>query len=164
MSNVDLTPTLIDGAGLPVPGHMQGRSFWSLLTKGDYSPRDEIFAEKTFHTAYEPMRAIRTRTHKLIVNFEVGLAFDVPGDVMQSPIYPRIVPELNRPRGHVELYDLTSDPWERTNLAGQPEAAELGVELRHRLHQWMIETNDPILHGAIGSPFRARAVDRLLAN
>jgi hypothetical protein len=92
------------------------------------------------------------------------LAYDVPGDVMQSPIYPLLAPELNRPRDHVELYDLAGDPWERTNLAGRPESAEIEAELRRRLYRWMQETNDPLLGGPVSSPFRTTAVDRLLAN
>jgi arylsulfatase A-like enzyme len=153
LSNVDVVPTLLDGLGLPSPDSLQGRSFWPLLTEGRYGPRTEVFAEKTFHTAYEPMRAIRTPTHKLIVNFEVGLAFDVPGDVMQSPIYPLLVPELNRVRDHVELYDLAEDPWERVNLAGRKDVAELEADLRIRLQRWMVDTEDPLLAGPVSSPY-----------
>src|SRR5258707_6931669 len=64
VSNVDVTPSLLDALGLPVPAAVQGRSFWPLLTGDDYVARDQIFAEKTFHTYYEPMRAIRTLDHK----------------------------------------------------------------------------------------------------
>jgi hypothetical protein len=110
------------------------------------------------------MRAIRTSTHKLIVNFEVGLAFDVPGDVMQSPIYPALVAELNRPRDQIELYDLIDDPLEQNNRAGRPELASFESDLRRRLSRWMRDTNDPLLDGPIASNFRNSAMNRLLAN
>lgn len=161
LSNVDLVPTMLAVLDLPLPGNLQGRSFHGLLTGGSYASRAEVFAEKTFHTAYEPMRAIRTETHKLIVNFEIGLAFDVPGDVMQSPIYPLLISELNRVRDHIELYDLVADPWERVNLAGAPAFAEIERDLRARLVAWMSDTADPLLHGPIDSPY-ARASRSLL--
>jgi arylsulfatase A-like enzyme len=161
LSNVDVTPTLLDALCLPLPTNLQGQSFWPLLRGEAYEPRTAVFAEKTFHTAYEPMRAIRTERHKLIVNFETGLAFDVPGDVMQSPIYPPLIPQLNRVRDHVELYDLAADPWEWSNLAARPELVELEADLLHRLRAWMAETGDPLLSGPIASPFFHESVRRL---
>lgn len=153
LSNVDMVPTLLEALDVPLPANLQGRSFLPLLRGSGGRTRDQVFAEKTFHTAYEPMRAIRTATHKLIVNFEVGLAFDVPGDVMQSPIYPLLLPSLIRVRDHVELYDLGADPWERANVAGQAEHAGVEADLLDRLRRWMVDTADPLLEGSVSSPF-----------
>src|SRR5205814_1855973 len=51
VSNVDVTPTLLDGLGLHVPENLHGVSLWPLLiNRGDYRPRNEVFAEKTYHT------------------------------------------------------------------------------------------------------------------
>lgn len=161
ISNVDVVPTLLEGLGLPAPGNAQGRSFWPLLAGKSYEPRTDIFAEKTFHTAYEPMRAIRTGTHKYIVNLELSTAVDVPADVRESPIYPLMIPELSRVRDHIELYDLGADPWERTNLAGRREVADVESELRARLVQWMRETDDPLLKGPVASPYYHEALRRL---
>lgn len=41
-----------------------------------------------------------------------------------------------------ELYDLHSDPWELTNLARDPDHADVVIELRHRLLNWSIGTED----------------------
>src|SRR5258707_15242747 len=71
VSNVDVTPSLLDALGLPVPAAVQGRSFWPLLAGDHYVARDEIFAEKTFHTYYEPMRSVRTLHPKLIATSAV---------------------------------------------------------------------------------------------
>jgi arylsulfatase A-like enzyme len=161
ISNVDVVPTLLEGLGLPLPGNLQGHSFWPLLAGGRYEPRTEIFAEKTFHTAYEPMRAIRTATHKYIVNLELSTAVDVPGDVRESPIYPLLIRELSRVRDYVELYDLAVDPWEQANIAGDPAVAALEEELRGRLLQWMRETDDPTLEGPVASPYYHKALRRL---
>jgi arylsulfatase A-like enzyme len=162
VSNVDVTPTLFQALDLPPPSNLQGRSLWPLLTSyGSYVPRSEVFAEKTFHTYYEPMRAIRTDHHKLIVNFEVSTRVDVPSDVRQSPIYPLMLDQFDAVRAPIELYDLAEDRWEKNNLAGSTEVASLEAELRERLLDWMRFTNDPLLHGPVASPYYAGAVSWL---
>jgi arylsulfatase A-like enzyme len=161
ISNVDVVPTMLDALGLEQPRNLHGESFWPMLIDAPYLPRAEIFAEKTFHTYYEPMRAVRTATHKYIVNFEVSTVVDVPADVRASPIYPRLILEYSRERPHVELYDLTTDPWEQTNLAGQPDVVKVETNLRHRLLQWMQETQDPLLDGPVASPYYHESIRRL---
>lgn len=163
VSNVDVTPSLLEALGLPVSASVQGRSFWPLLSGSGpaYVPRSEIFAEKTFHTYYEPMRAMRTLEHKLIVNFEVSTAVDVPADVRQSPIYPLTLSEFGAVRPPVELYDLQADPWEQRNLADRPELATIQADLRRRLLRWMEQTDDPLLRGPVASPYYADALTRL---
>jgi hypothetical protein len=54
-----------------------------------------------------------------------------------------------RPR--YELYDLKTDPWEQTNLAGQEAFSSIEQELKGRLVSWMKETSDPLLNGPIQS-------------
>jgi N-sulfoglucosamine sulfohydrolase len=153
LSNVDVMPTILEGLGLPLPENLHGRSFWPLLAGGGYTPRTEVFAEKTFHTYYEPMRCVRTAAHKYIVNFEVSTAVDVPADVRESPVYPLLVEEFSRVRDHIELYDLVTDPVERANLAGRGELAGIEADLRHRLLGWMRDTRDPLLEGPVASPY-----------
>ena len=96
ISNVDVTPTLLRRTR-----HASARptcrvgAFWPLLQGMPFTPRAEVFAEKTFHTYYEPMRAIRTARHKLIVNLEISTSVDVPTDVRESPIYPLMLPRID---------------------------------------------------------------------
>ena len=161
VSNVDIVPTMLEGLGLPLPDTLQGRSIWPLLHGANATPRTEIFAEKTFHTYYEPMRAVRTATHKYIANFEISTAVDVPADVRESPIYPLMLADLDRTRPYVELYDLAADPWEQTNLAGRAEVAATEADLRERLLRWMLETADPLVLGPVASPYYHEALRRL---
>ncbi len=156
ISNVDIVPTILEGLGIPVPKKLHGRSFWPLLTESDYVPRGHIFAEKTFHTAYEPQRAIRTERYKLIWNAEVDI-INVAADIQHSPIFPQMIEELTQERPPFELYDLDQDPVERQNLAGQIAYAEVERDLRKRLLQWMQQTGDPLLEGPIASPYYDRA-------
>lgn len=161
ISNVDIVPTILDAIDGTAPNPLQGRSFWPLLTGGDYTPREEIFAEKTFHTDYEPQRAIRTSRYKLIWNAEVDI-INVAADIQHSPIFPHMIEELTIERPPFELYDLDADPVERDNLAGNPDLADVETDLRERLRDWMQATNDPLLEGPVASPYYYRARRLLL--
>jgi N-sulfoglucosamine sulfohydrolase len=152
INNVDLVPTIIDMLEMTQPKNLQGKSFAPLLRNQPFNARKEIFAEKTFHTAYEPQRAIRTERFKLIWNLEVGI-INVPGDVMRSPIFPEVINAVVAERPQFELYDLLNDPNERINLIDRPEYEEVFNDLRLRLLSWMKETQDPLLAGPITSPF-----------
>jgi N-sulfoglucosamine sulfohydrolase len=152
VSNIDVLPTLLEAAGAPVPDDVQGTS----LLEG----RGAIFAEKTFHSYYDPMRCVRTQRHKLIRNFEQSFAVEVPGDVQAGPIFRADPTRYSRDRpSMVELYDLDADPLEMQNLAGRAEVAPIEEELRDLLSRWMRETRDPLLDGPIPSPSYRSAVE-----
>jgi arylsulfatase A-like enzyme len=159
---VDIVPTLLEGIGLPLPQELHGRSFWPLLQGQSYRANDYIFAEKTFHTAYEPMRGVRSKTHKLIVNFEVDTKVSVPDDIRQGLIYPLMIDDLIGQRDIIELYDLTNDPGEVCNLARDPELAGVEADLKHELLTWMRETDDPLLSGPVASPYYDKTHQSLL--
>jgi N-sulfoglucosamine sulfohydrolase len=145
VSNLDVLPTLMEACGLPIPPGVQGQSL--------FTGRDAVFAEKTFHSYYDPMRCVRTSTHKLIRNFETAFLVEVPGDIQRGPIF-RAHPELystDRP-STVELYDLEADPLEQENLAGGGEFPEIERRLSAELWSWMRETDDPLLRGPVPSP------------
>jgi arylsulfatase A-like enzyme len=153
VSNIDVLPTLLDTAGVPIPETVQGQSFLPLLQGGAYAPRDAIFAEKTYHSYYDPMRGIRTEHHKYIRNFASAFLVEVPGDVQLGPIYRTEVQRyVSATHPAVELYDLVADPYEQHNLAGDGEYGAIERELDARLLNWMEETADPLLTGPIPSP------------
>ncbi|MBN1147007.1 MAG: sulfatase [Anaerolineales bacterium] len=160
ISNVDLLPTILEMLGLVVPEQIQGQSFAKLLRQEAYQRREKLFAEKTFHTAYEPQRAIRTHRYKLIWNVEAGI-INVPGDVMRSPIFPQVIQEVVVERPPFELYDLRNDPLESDNVIDKPEFFPIGADLKAQLYQWMQETGDPILKGPVGSPFYYASLEAL---
>ncbi len=154
ISNVDILPTLLEAVGAPIPDNVQGRSFLPLLAGGPYTRRDAVYAEKTFHDTYNPLRSIRTERHKLIARLEVAHAVEVPGDAMTGGTFATMIPDTLRPAGrHIELYDLKADPLERQDLAGRPEHAQVERDLKRRLLAWMEETDDPLLRGPVASPF-----------
>jgi N-sulfoglucosamine sulfohydrolase len=162
ISNIDCVPTLLELVGVPVPDKVQGRSFAPLLDGKSYRPREEIFTELTYHDYYDPRRAVRTPTHKLIVNFSTANAFMDPSQSWRpssDTVVPRNHAQAYHP--HVELYDLSKDPWEQNDVAGRAEYAAIRESLLKRLQQHLIETKDPILQGAVTSPQHRRAVELL---
>jgi arylsulfatase A-like enzyme len=153
VSNIDVLPTLLEGAGATIPPGIQGRSFLPLLRGDAYEPREAIFAEKTYHSYYDPMRCVRTQRHKYIRNFETGFAVEVPADIQQGPIFRANPSRYSTDRPNVvELYDLEADPLEEHNLAGSPNLKAEEEELSAELWRWMRETDDPLLNGPVASP------------
>ena len=51
-----------------------------------------------------------------------------------------------------QLFDLVFDPNEANNLVGDPGHQAILEELRGRLHDWMQETDDPLLAGHVDPP------------
>ncbi len=159
VSNVDILPTLLEACGLEVPDTIQGKSFLTLLQGLSTPTRDAVYAEKTFHDSYDPMRCVRTERFKYIRYFEKATHHPVPGDIVNGGASR----ELGRvPReGFEELFDLDQDPEERKNLAEVADYGQVCKGMRTRLAAWMMETGDPLLEGPIGSPFYHKSVSTL---
>ncbi|XP_041978598.1 N-sulphoglucosamine sulphohydrolase [Aricia agestis] len=186
VSLLDVTPTVLDWFGLPhdqpesneVDPDDRPKSFLHVLDKEPpASPLDAVFFSQTHHevTMYYPMRAIRTRTHKLLHNLNYGMPFPIDQDLYVSPTFQDI---LNRTRAKQplpwyktlkeyyyrpqwELYDLRADPAETDNLHGKPGLEKLESGLRERLHRWQRSTRDPWLcaPGAVQTADVCRALD-----
>ena len=153
VSNVDLFPTILELCGITPPAENDGVSLLPIVSGGARDVRQEVFAELTYHTAYDPMRSLRTERYKYVRSF-ADRPLHLPAHVDASP-----TKDLLRDRGFFEarrspemLFDLEHDPLERTNLAGDPAAAIVRDELRHRLERWMLLTGDPLLDGEVAAP------------
>jgi len=121
VSSMDLPPTLLSLAGLPVPESWPGRDLIAALDgKLEVS---EAFAEWSDEESERfgglAYRVVRTPAHKLIVWKDSA-------------------------RGE-ELYDLVADPAEARNLIADPAAREVLRDLRSRLLAWMQRNGDPAL-------------------
>lgn len=159
-SHVDLYPTLLELAGAPMPDGIHGRSLLPLARREVDEVRDELFAELTYHAAYDPQRAIRTHRHKLIRHFGDRLEPVLP-NVDDSPSKSLLIEAGwgSDPRPRVELYDLIMDPAEMRNLADVPDFEPLREELEGRLRAWMVQTGDPLLDGPVPAPAGALVND-----
>ena len=151
---IDLAPTSLALAGLPVPPAMQGQN----LFDPQRAPRQQVFAARDrCDETVENLRCIRTPRYKYIRNGyperphlqpngykdgkpivarlrELHAAGELP------PVVERLLFAETRPAE--ELYDLSADPHELNNLAGDAEFQELRSELSARLAEWRAESGD----------------------
>lgn len=158
VSQLDIFPTVCEVAGLKTPPWALGRSLLPLVA-GEEEPgtRSEIFSELTYHAAYEPQRAIRTDRYKYIRRFD-DYPFPVLPNCDDSPSKQAYLERGWATRGvrRESLHDLFFNPGEGRNLVGSDDYADVLAELRDRLHQWMVQSDDPLLHGPIAPPVGAR--------
>jgi len=104
--NIDIAPTILQLADLPVPQQMQGRSLLPLLKGKRTNWRTDFFYEHLFnHKTIPKTEALRTARFK----------------------YARYIDF-----GYEELYNLESDPQETQNLAEAPNYRQTLKSLRKR--------------------------------
>jgi N-sulfoglucosamine sulfohydrolase len=156
VSLVDVTPTLVELAGGPAPAGLDGRSFRDVLLGRAAAFRDEVYATHTGDGTMNrfPQRGVRDGRHKYILNLHPERAWSshftrVPGipdshkEVWDSwlerakadPAAARLVAAVERHPAE-ELYDVTADPYELTNLAGWAELRPVLERMRDRLRRW----------------------------
>jgi len=117
--NIDLAPTLLSLAGVPVPANMEGRSLVPVL-KG-MRPRwrnsflIEYYSDKVFPRIVQMgYKAVRNQRWKYIHYLELD--------------------------GMDELYDLKRDPFELKNLVGEPGTQTTLKEMKRELERLLRET------------------------
>jgi N-sulfoglucosamine sulfohydrolase len=156
LSGVDLMPTLLNLAGVPLPDGLDGESFAGLLTGGAYRPRAALFAEQTWHDQYRPLRSVRTPRHKLIQRFNDFPENALPKDFYQTCAAADILRQAfdRTTPARLELYDLSHDPLElRPHVATTPAALPpVGQTLHATLRSWMEHSGDPLLKGPVECP------------
>lgn len=134
-TQIDITPTVLSAAGVPVPAGMQGRSFLPLLDRRIGGWRNEAFIQIS---ESQCGRALRTP--------EWTYAVAAP-----DPAGPHM-PASNRYREEC-LYNLFADPHQLLNLAGRHDDPKLvhgfgtppqqaAAELRERLQARMEEAGE----------------------
>jgi arylsulfatase A-like enzyme len=141
-----LLPTLLEAIGERdrVPQDLDGHSLWPFIERGEDVAHKYIFAG--WQDSYSGMQAIRTARYKLIRNSEPGIGLQIDADTLQTPAGDAMRETLrNWPRPEIELYDLAQDPWERNNLAGNPDTLKIESALTRELYDWLSRTDTPIL-------------------
>jgi arylsulfatase A-like enzyme len=127
--NLDMAPTLLQLADLPVPTEMQGKSFLP-LAEGEQVPwRQDWLYEYYEYPGFEnvkPCRGVRTARYKYIEFF----------------LEPK----------EYELYDLEKDPDEVHNLYGKPGYEELTHHLQARMEELRTQTDDHYQYQPTGLP------------
>ncbi|NLE45228.1 MAG: sulfatase [Chloroflexi bacterium] len=160
VSQIDIFPTLCDLLDVDPASWLQGRSMMPLIRGESEEINEQIFAEVTYHAAYEPQRAVRTQRWKYIRRFGkrgtpvLPNTDDSPGKEVWVEHGWR-----ERPVASEQLYDLVFDPTESDNLTGVEECNGILHDMRARLDQWMVATNDPLLQGDVPAPPGTRVND-----
>jgi len=160
VSHTDIFPTLCELLDIEAPAWLQGRSIMPLVRGEVDEIHEAIFAEVTYHAAYEPQRCVRTKRWKYIRRYGDRWVPVLPNcddgpskDVWMSHGWgERTLPEE-------QLYDLVFDPVEAHNLAQDAAHAGVLAEMRARLDRWMRETADPLLEGPVPAPAGAQVND-----
>lgn len=144
VSLVDIPPTLLDAAGIPVPGSMEGTSLVPLVSRRTDDWRDYIFVQISESSVG---RAIRTRRWKYIVAAERKQGFGSPADGAVEDADADTYIET-------DLYDLEHDPYELRNLAGATAYRAVADRLKERLLRRIreVEGASPRIHNAPGVP------------
>jgi arylsulfatase A-like enzyme len=153
VSHIDLFPTICDLLEIERPAFLQGESLMPLVRGERDEIRDAIFAEGTYHAAYEPQRAVRTERWKYIRRFDDRTAPVIVNtdDSPSKDLWMR-AGWADRPVARELLYDLLFDPNEAHNLADERAMQPVKAELQARLERWMRETDDPLLDGPVPPP------------
>jgi N-sulfoglucosamine sulfohydrolase len=160
----DIVPTALDWCGVkPAAGGkkdapLPGRSLLPVLEQEKPDGWEVVYGSHQFHevTMYYPMRMVRTRTHKYILNLAHPLEFPHASDLWGSPTWQGILKRRDKMMGQrevsaylqrpkEELYDLSKDPNELKNVASDPASAKVLDDLRAKLADWRKKTNDPWL-------------------
>jgi N-sulfoglucosamine sulfohydrolase len=163
VSWVDILPTILEWAGVSQSSQrLPGRSILPILEQANPSGWDRVFASHGFHEIhqYYPMRALRTREYKYIVNLAAPLEFPVAGDIASSLTWRAIAARpsaglgvrsleafLHRPPE--ELYDLRKDPAEARNLAADSAHRQVLERMRAELTKFRADTRDPWAPGQV---------------
>lgn len=118
---VDIVPTLLDAAGIPIPAGVQGRSLMPVLTGQTAAHRDSVYMEYLdANLPFQiPPMLTSVRTEKWKLNFCLN------------------------PRSG-ELFDLENDPGEYTNLWDDPHHKDTREMMMETMVARMIETTDPL--------------------
>ncbi|MBV9865681.1 MAG: sulfatase-like hydrolase/transferase [Abitibacteriaceae bacterium] len=147
VSLIDLPPTLLDAAGLPIPDNMQGRSILPLLKGAAQDWPEEVFVQIS---ESQVGRAIRTARWKYSVH-----APDRSG--WRDAASNHYAEEF--------LYDLQADPYELINLLGFESHQEVTALLRERLIGRMVAAGEeaPTIEPAPLRPSGQRRVSAIEA-
>jgi uncharacterized sulfatase len=154
---LDVLPTYIEAAGGTPPQELDGKSLLPVLLGKKTRHKNYVYGEMTTRginngSDYFGIRSIRSKQFKYVWNFTPEVKFQnaaTKGAMWDSWVdqaagdpdaAERVYRYENRPGE--ELYDITTDQYEWTNLADNPEYAEVKADLRQRLLDWMEEMGD----------------------
>lgn len=159
ISAVDLTPTLMDVAGIETTTPFDGHSFFSILEGKTQRNRNHIFKEYNENSGAgrHPIRGVQSKQFLYLFNpwsdgenkFKTATTGTLSYVQMQERAkHDPLMAERLRFFDHrsiEELYDVENDPNCLNNLVNHPDYRPQLDTLRSTLTEWMINTDDHAL-------------------
>ena len=153
VSLIDLGPTVLNLASLPVPSNMHGQPFLGPKVK----PREYIYGIRDrMDERYDMVRSVRDARYRYLRNFEPTRPYY---QHMNTPEQGATMREIRRTQAAgtlpaaaalfagthkpvEELYDVDKDPHEIHNLAQDPGHRPVLDRLRAAQRKWALDTRD----------------------
>ena len=155
LSAIDIAPTIMDLAGITKDKRIQGKSFLKVLQGQDKPIRDFVFAEHNWHVFQSYERMVRYKNWVYIRNgfperrnLAGESARNFPaGKELWNAHKKGLLTENQKdvflkPRPREELYNLSNDPFQFTNVANDSTNKETLLYLSEVLDTWIEETGD----------------------
>jgi len=157
ISFIDLAPTVLNLAGIPIPHGMDGKAFLGQnVGSQEVNTRDEAYSySDRMDEKYDMVRSLRKGKYKYIRNYQ---PFNYDGltnnyryqqlayqewqtlydngelNELQSAFFKKRTPEM--------LFDIDADPYETHNLANDPTYKNTLIDMRVRLTKWVKDMPD----------------------
>ncbi len=150
---VDLLPSMLSIANIPLPVHLQGNAFLGAQKTAD--PQYAYMFRGRMDERIDMSRALRDKQYRYIRNYmpyriygqHLDYLWKAPS--MRSWEEAWLQGKCNEVQSRFfqtkpveELYDTEKDPWEVNNLAGDPAYAAVLLRMRTENTRWMKEIKD----------------------
>ncbi|MCB0335324.1 MAG: sulfatase-like hydrolase/transferase [Bdellovibrionales bacterium] len=117
VANIDIAPTILDIAGLPIPASVNGRSWMELFSDPGNWRQDLLLEDFASRGSKKPFAAVVTEQYMFVRNRLTQGGAD---------------------RNRLELYNLHEDPFQLRNLANVKATYGVRQKLRERLDELLL--------------------------
>ena len=157
ISVIDLSATCLELAGVAKPACIQGQSFVPILKNPKAAMRQLVFSEHNWHVYKNHERMVRFGDFVYIKNnypnqpnlcYESDTTYPAGEELWKAHAAGKTTAQQQQvfanPCPEEELFKISKDPNQLTNLSGNPEYAEILEHARQSLANWTEETGDTI--------------------
>ncbi|MGV3541522.1 MAG: sulfatase-like hydrolase/transferase [Rufibacter sp.] len=153
VSFVDFPPTIFSLAGIKIPAHLQGKAFlgpqqapereYAFSFRGRIDERDEV------------VRSIRDKKYRYVRNFLPHKPYGLYNEYMwrapsvgsweksyKAGTLNAVQMQFWQPKPTEELYDISADPHNIHNLAGDKKYSAVLEKMRNATHNLLLQTYD----------------------
>lgn len=154
ISYIDIAPTILSLAGVPVPAHIQGKAF---AGSQETKPREYIYGSADrFDECYDRVRCIRDKEFMLVKNYNTNLprymdvAYRKQIPMMREMLRLRDAGQLNKTqmlwfeptKPQIEFYNVKDDPEQVHDLANNPTYKAKIKSMLRQLEKWQADVKD----------------------